>query len=88
MKIPGVVQVALISGATVLLGFAIEFFGLGGQGATWEWAPVVVLVATALLRTVEVYRARAIEMVDGARKSIAPMIGTHRSTVKRILLGD
>lgn len=88
MKIPGVVQVALISGATVLLGFAIEFFGLGGQGATWEWAPIVVLIATALLRTVEVYKTRAIETLDGARKSIAPAINRHRSTVKRILLGD
>lgn len=87
MKIPGVVQVALISGVTVLLGFAIEFFGLG-QGATWEWAPIVVIVATALLRTVEVYRTRAIETLDGARKSIAPMISRQRSTVKRILLGD
>ena len=83
-KIPAVVQVAVVTCATLVLSYLIEYFT--NDGAAWEYASAAVLVCTLVLRTIEVKRR---SVAAGVRRMAGyASIKRERSDTSLILLGD
>lgn len=84
-KIPSVVWVATISIVTMALDYLIQYFSSNGQGASFEYAPVISVIAFTLLKVIEVYKTNTPTPPD-ARFSIR--FANHSSKIRRILFGD
>lgn len=83
--IPGVIQGALIGVGTVALGFLIEYFG-SGSGASWEYAPVLVVLLMGVAKTIEVNALKKAQPESGVMsRSVSG--SNERSAIRRILLG-
>lgn len=82
-KIPSVIWVATITIVTMALDYLIQYFSSNGQGASFEYAPIISIIAFALLKVIEVYR---VTTPPDARFSIR--FANHSSKIRRIIFGD
>lgn len=82
-KVPSVVWVAAISCVTLVLNFLMQYFGVGGEGSSYEYATIISVSAFTLLRVIDVFKT---QIPSEAKGFIG--LSAQRSRLVRIILGD